>query len=314
MEKINCNLCGANDTELIYVERDRLLKLPGSFHLVRCRQCGLLYLNPRPTPEEMKFYYPTDYAPYSIAPEDEYSRITRLDRSYGYWKRARAVIAARPQGGRLLDIGCATGNFLHMVRRLGPWEVYGLDISPEAAEYARQRFGLDIFIGEVAQACYPSAYFDAVTLWDVIEHVHDPKGTLVEIHRILKPGGLLLISTPNLWSWDARIFGRYWVGLDAPRHLFIFSPATLQKLLQKTGFRMDKMRSFTLFYKPFARSIEFWLDEKLGNQKLKKSLLTLLHSRLPRLLTLPYFTLLGHFNKTTAMTIFATREDAGVTQ
>jgi len=309
MEEINCNLCGANDTELVYVEKDRLMKLPGAFRLVRCKQCGLLYINPRPTREEIKYYYPREYGPYNITPQDEPSWITRLDHSYGYWKRARLVKAAHPQGGRILDVGCAMGNFLQMMTRFGSWELYGLDISAGATQYARERYGLSVFTGELAEAGYPDSYFDVVTMWDVMEHVHDPASTLTEVHRILKPGGLFLLRVPNVDTWDARLFGPYWVGYDAPRHLFVFSPATLRSLLRKAGFQVHKMRSLILGYPPFALSVQFWLDEKLQNERLKRALLAFNHSRVPRLLTRPLFALLRYFNTTFAMTVFATKEE-----
>jgi 2-polyprenyl-3-methyl-5-hydroxy-6-metoxy-1,4-benzoquinol methylase len=309
MEETNCNLCGCNDTELVYVERDRLMKLPGTFHLVRCRQCGLLYLNPRPSAEELAYYYPQEYPPYTIAQQRERSWVAYVDYCYGHWKLVGAVEGTHSQGGRLLDVGCAAGDFLHVMNRTGRWEVHGVDTCPKATQYARERYGLDVFTGEVAEAGYPDGYFDVVTMWHVIEHVHDPRGTLAELHRIMKPAGLLIIGTPNLWSWDARIFGRHWLGLDAPRHLYVFSPATLQNLLQQVGFRTDKIRSFSQFYRPFARSMQFWLDERLHNERLKRALFTIIHLRIFRLLTLPYFTVMGRFNKTSGMTVWATRQD-----
>jgi len=309
MEETICNLCDADNAELVFVEKDRLMKLPGTFRLVRCRQCGLVYLNPRPTPKEMITFYPQEYDPYATAPQDEPSSISRLDRSYGDWKRVRAVMAARPQGQRLLDLGCATGNFLHMMQRSSQWQVKGVDPSPEATRYARERRGLDVFTGELTEARYPDGYFDVVTLWQVIEHLHDPKGTLSEIRRILKPGGLLLISTPNLQSWDARLFGRYWAGLDAPRHLYVFSSQTLGRLLNATGFRVDGMYNLNQYYSPFARSMQFWLDEHLGNEPLRRALIAGVRSRVARLVTLPAFALLSSFNRTFALTIFANRNE-----
>jgi len=306
MEETNCNLCGANETELIYTEKDRLIKLPGSFRLVRCRQCGLLYLNPRPSPGEIKVFYPPEYDPYTIAPEDEPSRIKRLEREYGFWKRARLVNAARPQGGRILDIGCATGHFLSTLRRLGPWEVCGLDISAEATDYARKRYAMEVFTGELAQAQYPSGHFDVVTLWDVLEHVHDPRDTLTEIHRILKPGGLLLVRVPNAATWDARLFGPCWVGYDAPRHLYVFTPATLRRYLEKSSFRINSMRTFLVSYPPFALSVQFWLDEHVQDGALKKALAAVNRSWIPRLATLPASTVLGYLNNTFITTAFAT--------
>ena len=315
MEEINCNLCGANDAELLYLERDRYMHLPGSFRLVRCRQCGLIYLNPRPTSEEIKAYYPEDYAPYTyVAPEDERSRIDSLDRAFGYWKRARVTAKAHPQPGRLLDVGGATGNFLHAMQQRGPWDVHGLDISPEATRYARERYGLDMFTGELAQAAYPDSYFDVVTVWDVLEHVHDPAEVLREMHRILKPGGLLLVRVPNADTWDARLFGEYWVGLDAPRHLYVFSPPTLRGLLEKASFQVMQMRSLLLSYHPVALSVQFWLDERMADGVVKRALLAVNRSRLPRLLTIPLFTLLSYGNHTFATTVFATKADEAQAQ
>lgn len=308
METTNCNLCGSDVSDLVYVERDRLLGLPGPFHLVRCRRCGLLYLNPRPSVEEIGHYYPSEYAPFSIAPQDHCSAMDRLDASWGYQKRARSLALARPWGGRLLDIGCATGNFLATVRRSGSWKVEGLDISPEAARYARERHALQVFVGEVHQANYPNACFDAVSMWNVIEHLHDPRGTLVEIRRIMKPGGLLVVGTPNLWSVDARLFGPYWLGLDAPRHLCVFSPATLRRLLQETGFRIDCVRSFGGYF-PFASSLQWWLDDHLHKATPKRAISAIIHSRALRLLTQPYFAMLRFLNRTSGMTVFASRDD-----
>ena len=308
MEETNCNLCGANDTELVYVEKDRLMKLPGSFRLVRCRRCGLLYLNPRPTPDEIGYYYPEHYGPYNVTPEEEPSWIDRLDHDYGNWKRARLIRPIYPHGGRILDIGCATGNFLHMMRRLGSWELYGLDISPAATKYARERCGVNTFTGELADAGYPDTHFDVVTMWDVMEHVYDPTSTMIEVRRILKPAGLFLVRVPNVATWDARLFGGYWGGYDAPRHLYVFSPETFRGLLQKAGFQVKRMRSLVLSYHPFALSMGFWLDEKLRDGTIKSALLTLNNSRLPRVLTLPVFSVLRFFNTTFAMTVFATKE------
>jgi SAM-dependent methyltransferase len=314
MEETTCNLCGADNAELVYVEKDRLMKLPGSFRLVRCRQCGLFYLNPRPTPEEMGSYYPQEYIPYAVAQEHGRTRMHYLNRSYGNQKRARAIGALRPQGGKLLDVGCASGEFLHIMGQVGIWEVEGLDISRDATQVARERYGLRVFIGELETAAYPTAFFDVVTLWDVIEHLHDPKGTLDEVQRILKPGGLLVMSTPNLQSWDARLFGPYWAGLDAPRHLFVFSPVTVSTLLGKAGFRIESIRSLSTAYSPFARSTQFWLEDRLHSEKTRGPLLTLVGSRGARALTWPFFFLLQLLNKTFAMTVFAVKKAAGASE
>jgi SAM-dependent methyltransferase len=312
MEETNCNLCGANDTELVYEEKDRLMKLPGTFYLVRCRQCGLLYLNPRPTAKEIGYYYPEEYGPYTVKPQDEPSWINRLDTSYGYWKRARLVSTAHVDSGRILDVGCATGNFLNMMSHFGAWELYGVDINAAGVQYARDRYGINACLGELADGRYKDGFFDVVTMWDVMEHVHDPTATLAEVHRILKPGGLFLVRVPNVATWDAKLFGRFWAGYDAPRHLYIYSPPTLTRFLDNAGFHIHRMRSDILGYAPFALSVQFWLDEKLREGPLKKALLAFNRSRVPRLLTRPLFFLLSYFNVTFAMTVLAIK--GGVVQ
>jgi hypothetical protein len=132
------------------------------------------------------------------------------------------------------------------------------------------------------------------------------------MHRILKPGGLAIIRVPNLSTWDARLFGRYWVGLDAPRHLYVFSTKTLTALLDKTGFQVRQLRSVMLGYLPFALSVQFWVEEKLRNRQAREAILALNHSWLPRLLTRPFFTLLGYVNSPTfAVAAFATKASSG---
>jgi 2-polyprenyl-3-methyl-5-hydroxy-6-metoxy-1,4-benzoquinol methylase len=308
VEETNCNLCGANDAELMYIEKDRLMKVPGSFPLVRCRRCGLMYLNPRPTLAEMAQYYPEDYLPYAVPAENRASWIARVDHSYGYWKRARLIQAAYPSGGRILDVGCATGEYLRMMVRVGPWEAHGTEVSPGAAAHAREVHGLDVCTGELADARFPDSHFDVVTIWDVLEHVHDPTNTLAEIHRILRPSGLAVVRVPDGSSWDARLFGRYWVGLDAPRHTYVFSAETLSAFLQTTGFEIRSLRHVMLGYLPFALSVQFYLDDRMSDGWARHALLALNHSWIPRLLTRPLFTLLGYTNLPTfAVAAFATK-------
>ena len=307
MEKVNCDLCGANDTELVLEERDRLHHLDGAFRLVRCRQCGLVYLNPRPTIEEMARYYPSDYHPYSSL-NDHPSVLVRLDHRYGVNKRCRAVIArSKVKGGRVLDIGCSTGGFLDAMRQRGEWEPYGVEINAEAANHARERLGLNVFAGALTDAHYPDSFFDIVTLWNVLEHLHQPQAALIEIARIIRPGGLLTISLPNPDCIEARIFGRYWAGLDAPRHLYIFSRRTLERVLASTGFEMEEVTSFTGRYHVLALSLGFWLDEKVGSDRWRYWLKRAISSPPLRLLTLPYYAIADRWNQSSVMTVFARR-------
>ncbi|MBN1135989.1 MAG: class I SAM-dependent methyltransferase [Anaerolineae bacterium] len=258
MEWTNCNLCGSERTEVYREGRDRQLGGSERFRLVRCLQCGLIYLNPRPRRDEIGRYYPADYEPFTRLSRHQGGRLARW--SYRrYLDKRCARLPSTP--GRLLDVGCATGDFLARAREHG-WQVQGVEPGQAAAQAARRQYGLDVFSGDLAEAHLPSASFDAVTLWDVLEHLYDPRAELAEIHRILKSGGVLLIELPNVRSFDAALFGRYWIGLDMPRHLYLFPPSALDALLEQSGFAIVSRRCSSGGYGAFVASLSFWSEEQ----------------------------------------------------
>jgi ubiquinone/menaquinone biosynthesis C-methylase UbiE len=226
VEEVVCNLCGS-------VNWHKLLTVPvqrfgptGDFNLVECRDCGLCYLNPRPSPEEMKDYYPTAYREYRASLNEAPRR--------RYQKEKLRKLGAHSQGGKLLDVGCADGLFLHLARQAN-WEVQGVEMAEESAAQARENYKLDVFSGGLRDANLPGRRFDAVTFWHVLEHLHDPLGDLREAYRVLKPNGLLVVDVPNIASWQARLFGACWRALDTPRHLYHFSSDSLKAMLARAG-------------------------------------------------------------------------------
>jgi len=259
MEKTHCDLCGANDADTVYANAAWRQPVPDGLELVRCRQCGLMYLNPRPSWDEIGAYYSADYAPFRPAIEDERLGLMR-------WVRRRKLNQRRRQiehysglkSGRILDVGCATGLFLHEMAHAG-WEVAGVEPIASAADYARQRLHLDVFQGLLAEAPYPHRSFDVVTFWDVLEHTLSPTAELAHAASLLRSGGLLAINVPNWHSLDRRIFGPYWIGLDPPRHLYVFTRPTLTALLEKSGFRLLDWICFMPSYFAFIASVERWL-------------------------------------------------------
>lgn len=136
--------------------------------------------------------------------------------------------------GRLLDVGCGNGAFLGRMARLG-WQCTGVETDPLAAQFARDHFGLTIRQGTLGDAGFPDSSFDVVTLSHVIEHVHSPHELLLECRRVLRPGGKLIVLTPNIWSLGHRIFGRSWRGLEPPRHLHAFHPLALRTYVERAG-------------------------------------------------------------------------------
>ncbi len=259
-EYVPCDHCGATEERVLFEGPDRLLHLPGTFRVVECLRCGWIRQNPRPTAETISYYYPPDYVSFIRAIEDEPRLWRRWDRRYGILKRRWAVERLHPKG-RLLDVGCATGIFLHEMQQAG-WDVVGIEPNLNAADYARRRFGLQIYIGTLRQVGLPSAAFDVITLWDVLEHLPTPWADLVEVHRLLKDNGLLVIRIPNLESLEARLFGPFWLGWDLPRHLYLFPRRALVAGLSELGFTVEEFRCIAGSYSAFLLSLQFFLEDR----------------------------------------------------
>jgi SAM-dependent methyltransferase len=260
-----CPVCECAERSVLYSGlRDRVFRTaPGNWTLVRCRDCRSAYLDPRPTPETIELAYRSYYThgPTSIA-----SPVGRLRQGlandyrrarWGYVQgpvipggrmiprvtRSRAALVDREirhlpatPGGRLLDVGSGSGEFVAQMAALG-WRAEGVEPDPAAVASAREA-GLPVTQGTLSDldpAEHADA-FDAVTLSHVIEHLHDPAEDLRRIRPLLRPGGLLWIATPNLEALGLRRFGRDWVNLDPPRHLVLFTRASLERLLRDTGF------------------------------------------------------------------------------
>lgn len=290
METVGCLLGHKSDLEPAFAVSDRLGETGRIFLIMRCRECGLLCLSPRPTQSEIAQFYPYEKYREEFAPavEDEPSWLRRWNRRYSLNLLCRFVERAKLEG-RLLDVGCGTGSFLAQMRRRGNWEVYGLDISHEAVQYARYRLGLQVFHGKLEDAQYPSASFDVVTLWDVLEHLHDPRGTLREVRRVLRRDGVLALTVPNAGSLDARLFGPYWIGLDPPRHLYAFTRETLEQLFAQSGFEIFHVKHITGSYHSFVASIQLCIQNSSLVPKTMQQVLCQLVSSWPvHGLILPY--------------------------
>lgn len=301
-ETTPCPMCGADQSALLFEGGDLLHPSDGRFRLVTCQRCGHIYQNPRPTVAAIASFYPDNYIPFQRAIEDELHWWKRLDRAYGRHRRCAAVHAAAGRPGVLLDVGCATGIFLDGMRRLG-WQVQGVEPTESAARYARSRLGLEVFGGRLEEAGFADASFDAITLWDVLEHVHEPRLVLAELARLLRPGGLLVLSLPNPDSLEARLLGPHWAGWDLPRHLNLFRPPQLRAQLGRLGLPVESISSFTAGYSVLVMSIEHRL-RAAGRQV--GALDRLLRSWPLRLLTLPYYAgPASWYNLSSIMVVFA---------
>jgi len=228
-----CPLCGSADAVTVL---DRETLRGNSFHLVRCRNCSLTYTRPLPSTEELEKLYSDDFYPTGTT---TMKQMRTLLHHIVLRQRYRPLSRRKP--GRLLDVGCGDADYLRYMRSRG-WDVHGTETSSAAIRLARLK-GIE----PVASASvFQTGYFDAVTLWHVIEHLPDPASELVELHRILKTDGVLVAEVPNMNSWMYSICRAEWFPLDIPRHLQHFTPKTLRMLLDKCGFTVVARRNFHL--------------------------------------------------------------------
>lgn len=302
MQSIDCNYCGQDNWQLVNEGPDLGLNRPGAFRLVRCNNCDLIYQNPQPTREELGQFYPDEYSLYQTA--ESLTRVAELSQQHAMSRRCQRVMRHAPTPGVILDVGCATGEFLQAMRELG-WQAVGIELSDYAAGYARERAGLDVRTGTLEEAAFAQDSFDVVTLWDVFEHVLNPQETLAEIARVLKPGGLVVIHTPNPSCLEARLFGSSWIGWERPRHLHLFAPDVLRHYLRDAGFSVESLESFSGRLSVTLLSVEYTLKVRGFPEEKWRPWLKLAYSLPLRLATWPLYRLLEISNKMTGMTLFA---------
>lgn len=242
-EVVPCNLCGASRFSLVHPAcPDRLHPGADRFDVVRCTTCGLIQTNPRPTRPAISMFYPEGYVSFAVEGEQAGPRrrlAERLNAIALATHRIRHPGCQRyppptsPQRARLLDIGTGAGLHVERMIALG-WDAWGIEPDAAIAKETESRLGLArgrILIGSAEDESFPDGPFDLVTMSHVIEHLHDPHAVLARVREVLAPGGRVMLWLPNIGSLESRAFGRLWFGLDVPRHLYHFSPATLRALL-----------------------------------------------------------------------------------
>ena len=259
-ESVKCNLCDSCNSTILFNGKDRVHKKDGLFKVVKCNNCGLIYTNPRPKQKVISDYYPDEYWDTNENREDNFEKKLKkivhkvINGIYYQFK------IPSEYSGKVLDIGCGDGKGLYKLKNEG-WETYGVEISELAIEYARKMRHLNIFNGFVEDAMFEDEFFDVIILSQVLEHLPNPLSTLKEINRILKNDGLLIISIPNVESFDAKHFKKYWTGWELPRHFYHFSPLSVELLLNKAGFDILK-KEFDNNPNIFLSSFKYVLEDK----------------------------------------------------
>ena len=291
----NCSLCGSDNHKVKFRVREPRAFRKGIYNIVECQSCGLMFLNPRLDDDWYKQVY------------DELYAKPNLNSFWQLLNKLKYIIDRRipKRGGKLLDVGCGIGLFLKVKRDEG-WEVFGVDIAKGAVEFSRNTWDLNVKEGRLAEQKYPNDFFDVITMWHYFEHEPDPIGVLTEANRILKRGGLIIINIPNMDSLEVKVFQErtcYW---SPPAHVFHYTPETISRILEKTGFKVNKIAfpffSPQSFLFSFIHTLQLKLNRSIyrGNWKIYLSVLLV-----P--LFLPLNILASYLKKGSNMTVYATR-------
>ncbi len=239
-----CPRCSETGFTVLYTGADRLYRTTTRlFRLVECSRCGLLRLNPTPSPTELGQFYPQGYW---WRPEvSAVGRLEALYRSLVLSDHLRFVWPGVEQRGPVLDVGCGGGSFLAALSRRGV-RVIGLDSAHGAAAAAWNGSGVPALLACLEAAPFPAGSFGAVTMFHVLEHLAEPHLCLQHAHRLLRPDGRLYVQVPNVACWQFLLLGGRWSGLDLPRHLVHFRARDLEELVEECGFQVLRRKFFSL--------------------------------------------------------------------
>ena len=243
-----CPLCSGERAHVLQRIPVRHLKIGGTYRLRRCLDCELVFLTPRLDDETLATLYGEEFY---FPPESAFSAIAAAVQGLIQDAR-RQVIERRASVGRVLDVGSGDGAFVHHMASHG-WDATGIDFSAAAQALAlRKRLRGRHLHGSLADCDVPPASQDVITMWQVLEHIGEPLPFLERVVQLLRPGGLFVASIPNIEGWSAALTRERWWGLDVPRHLVHYTPATLRRAVGEAGLHVVDVRHFSLQYDPYA--------------------------------------------------------------
>lgn len=331
LETATCEICGSSLYNPYITQAKELYNnLDAYFNIVRCTNCTHVFTNPRPTLESIGVFYPDtagyyvydslkplkgtfgDKINWSILTEnfsfpkrDTVSPVHRLLGKMLYRLRARGIrcrhIPQYKSGGKVLDLGCANGNYLMFLKNLGFHDLYGIEINEQCVRQAHELGLTQVQQGKLTELNYQENFFDYIHMSMVLEHSHHPKALLENVFKLLKPNGQLILSVPNIHGFEAKVFGRYFYGLQVPEHLHHFHSKTITTILKNTGFQIEHI-DFQAVDRDIIASAELagqkWIAKILRQRWIRKIILR------------PFIELLASLSLTSRMSVTARRGPA----
>jgi len=231
----NCPVCNSTTFSPFLECKDHTVSRE-TFQIVKCESCGFKFTNPRPEPEQLGRYYKSEeYVSHSNTKKGFINSTYQSVRKYTLLKKLQ-LISKYYKTGRILDIGCGTGEFLNTCKS-AKWETVGIEPDDDARNMAIKNYGLDVR-GEDDLKNLHDESFQVITMWHVLEHVPNLNERIEELKRLIKPTGIIIIAVPNCNSLDAKIYKENWAAYDVPRHLYHFTPADMETLFRKHGLKV----------------------------------------------------------------------------
>ncbi len=237
---LNCPVCNGNRFEK-YLDCVDYTVSRETFSIVRCSDCSFLFTNPRPQEEEIGMYYESpEYISHSNSNEGIINKVYQSVRNKTIKSKLALVHSLIVKNGKnILDIGCGTGEFLNACKKSG-FVTEGIEPGANARNQAITNFKLSVHDTAYLNSLPPFSQ-DIITMWHVLEHVHELNGRMEELYSLLKEDGKVIIAVPNCASYDAKKYKQYWAAYDVPRHLYHFTPETMKRLVEKKGFKIEQM-------------------------------------------------------------------------
>jgi len=233
-----CNVCGSDDVKKLFSNKDYTVSNE-LFDILTCNNCAFTWTHNPPNSEEIgKYYISEDYISHSDVKESFRDRIYHFARWFMLNRKCKLVDKySKSKQGLMIDIGCGTGYFLNAMQQRG-WETLGFEPSADARRVAKMNFNIDVLPSNELPNFTKKV--DVVTMWHVLEHIHDLSGYLNKIKDMLNESGLFVVAVPNISSYDANLYKSEWAAIDAPRHLWHFNTGSISQLLDKHGFYIEE--------------------------------------------------------------------------